>query len=305
MATPDNSFLVFRCPDAGCARQFKMKKPAKAGKYRIACPHCGKPMTINIPESATTGDTAKPSGNGTVKKSQAPADNSSRDIIRVEGDFVAGTKYTILCPHCKSIKMGYVPQEAGEKGFPCPKCHGRISVKARDVDPVDGDFTVDQPCRLQCPHCNNPIVHTPENEGLNTFHCPTCSGRVAIEAHKSTTPINLSVSVNHIRGKLQLLRKWGFNKSFPLPVGHHVIGRYDDDAQSDIAIKDDPSMSRRSIEIDVDQSEKGYSYKLKVLKSTNPVLHNNQPLNNGDVISLNFGDSIILGKTQLRFVKDM
>lgn len=64
-------------------------------------------------------------------------------------------------------------------------------------------------------------------------------------------------------------------------------------------------MSRQSVEIDVDHHDKGYSFKLTVKNSTNPVLHNNKPLATGDSISLNFGDSIILGKTKFRFDKDV
>lgn len=63
-------------------------------------------------------------------------------------------------------------------------------------------------------------------------------------------------------------------------------------------------MSRRSIEILVQQSDKGYTFKLTVLNATNPVLHNNKPLMKGESVSLNFGDTILLGKTKFRFEKD-
>lgn len=300
MAETENNSIVFRCPD--CGKAFRMKKPAKGGRYRIPCPNCGKEISVNIPEpepeSQAAPDVCK-------QPTAAPTDNSAKEMITMPGDFLIGTKYEILCPHCNSVKMGYVPQEEGVKGFPCPKCHGKIAVKAHDVEPLDGDYISERQYTVTCPHCDKTFEHTAGPEGRDIFHCPECGGRIVLKVRKPTQVINLSVSINPVKGKLQLLRKWGFNKNFPLPVGHHTIGRYDEDEQSDIAIKDDPSMSRRSVQIDVDQSERGYSFKLKVLKSTNPVLHNNQPLNNGDVISLNFGDSIILGKTQLRFVKDV
>jgi hypothetical protein len=90
-----------------------------------------------------------------------------------------------------------------------------------------------------------------------------------------------------------------------LSDGKNVVGRYDESKNSDIAIKNDSAMSRRSIEIDVMHSDKGYAFKLTVLSATNPVLHNNNPLMPGESISLNFGDSIILGKTKFRFDKDV
>lgn len=63
-------------------------------------------------------------------------------------------------------------------------------------------------------------------------------------------------------------------------------------------------MSRRSIEIRTERTDKGYTFKLTVRKSTNPVLHNSNPLMAGESVSLNFGDTITLGKTKLRFEKD-
>ena len=86
-----------------------------------------------------------------------------------------------------------------------------------------------------------------------------------------------------------------------LSEGRNTIGRYDEDVNSDIAIKNDPSMSRRSVEIYVLHSMKGYEFKLTVLKATNPVLHNGHPIADGESVSLNFGDSIVMGKTKFRF----
>ena len=104
------------------------------------------------------------------------------------------------------------------------------------------------------------------------------------------------------RGKLILLRSGWFNKEFRLSAGSNVIGRFDTDpmGNSDIAIKDDPSMSRRSIDIQVTRREiNGYMFQLNVLRASN------MPVGPGESISLNFGDSIILGKTQFRFEKDV
>ena len=46
-------------------------------------------------------------------------------------------------------------------------------------------------------------------------------------------------------------------------------------------------------------------FQLNVLRASNPVLINHMPVGPGESISLNFGDSIILGKTQFRFEKDV
>ena len=48
----------------------------------------------------------------------------------------------------------------------------------------------------------------------------------------------------------------------------------------------------------------GNTFKLTVLKSTNPVLLNGNALAKGEAVSLNFGDIITMGKTRFRFDRD-
>lgn len=93
------------------------------------------------------------------------------------------------------------------------------------------------------------------------------------------------------------------NTRFPLRVGLNTIGRADFDTPSDISIKNDPTISRRSVTIEVVPKENGFLAKMKVLRAANPVLHNDKPLMEGEIIYLNYGDSIRLGRTTLRFNK--
>lgn len=93
------------------------------------------------------------------------------------------------------------------------------------------------------------------------------------------------------------------NTRFPLRVGLNTIGRADFDTPSDISIKNDPTISRRSVTIEVVPKEYGFLAKMKVLRAANPVLHNDKPLMEGEIIYLNYGDSIRLGRTTLRFNK--
>jgi hypothetical protein len=61
-------------------------------------------------------------------------------------------------------------------------------------------------------------------------------------------------------------------------------------------------MSRRSIDIYVDKEVGiGYKFQLKVLRSTNPVMHNGRTLNVGDSLYLRYGDKIVLGTTTIFF----
>lgn len=298
----DKNMVIFRCTQSDCGKPFKMKRPEKGGIYNITCPHCKKMMRVNIPDII--------SGKKNVDSKENILefnDHSSEPAIEAEGEFKIGCKYAIVCPHCKKAKIGYTPKKEGTKGFACPCCHGKITVTAKEVEPLQGNFVLGTSYDITCPHCHTVIGnYKPSKEGVEAFKCPECRERIALEVRKPTNVLREDIITegNRVKGKLKLLRKWGFNKEYVLPVGNTVIGRYDELHMSDISIKNDPTMSRKSVVIEVRKIDAGYMFKLKVLKAANPVLHNNVPLMEGEEVSLNFGDSIILGQTQFRFVKD-
>ncbi len=132
------------------------------------------------------------------------------------------------------------------------------------------------------------------------FACPRCKGPLKAFVKQKTKP-HASDSAQFIRGKLVLLRKYLLNKDFPLREGRNIIGREDASAPSDISIKGDKTMSRRSVQIDMNTTENGYTFKLTVIKAVNPVIHNGSVLMNGESVSLNFGDTIVMGTTKFRF----
>ena len=93
---------------------------------------------------------------------------------------------------------------------------------------------------------------------------------------------------------------WPFKHSYVLSKGSNTIGREDEEEPSDIQLKDS-YVSRRSIDIEVLDSESGYLFKLTVRKATNPVYINGQEHDEGTSIYLNDGDTIHLGSKKLRF----
>lgn len=132
-------------------------------------------------------------------------------------------------------------------------------------------------------------------------------GNKILSVQKIQTKI-LDSECNRSNGRLMQLRFGGIigglgSKSFLLHQGQNTVGRYDDELHSDIEIKGDPCMSRRSICIEVLQKEIGFLFKMKVLKATWPVMHNDKPLVEGEVVYLNYGDRIKLGKTLFIFNK--
>lgn len=177
---------------------------------------------------------------------------------------------------------------------------------SRPVITLADDFIVGETYKFMCPHCGKQEFGINSNKaGHKEFTCPKCNGRIAANVREKTKVFIPDETCALIKGKLILLRRNWLNKSYSLGAGSHIIGRYDESAMSDIAIRNDNSISRRSLRIDVTQTARGYTFKLTVLRSTNPVLHNGVRLSDGESVSLNFGDTIVLGRTKLRFEKDL
>jgi DNA-directed RNA polymerase subunit M/transcription elongation factor TFIIS len=223
-----------------------------------------------------------------------------RQLIKLQRPSKSGV-YNVTCPHCG------VTKQLNLKGLDAVATENHAEDNsANPVIKIQDDFVVGIKYKVSCPHCHKmEFGFVAEKAGDRTISCPSCKGKCGLSVRNKTLPIEPTNSIQALHGKLILLRKGWLNKDYHLSDGKNVVGRYDESKNSDIAIKSDPTMSRRSIEIEVMQSEKGYSFKLTVLSATNQVLHNNNPLMPGESISLNFGDSIILGKTKFRFDKDV
>jgi DNA-directed RNA polymerase subunit M/transcription elongation factor TFIIS len=236
--------------------------------------------------------------------------------------------FLINCPNdgChKQFKMK-APAKAGIFKLECPFCHKQFALRidesqlngdssqkqssqpdysSAEVKKYEGLAKVNEPLEFKCPHCKKqPIRYIPKEVGIKGFACPLCHGKIAVEATGKTVIVNLTDELQLFNGKLTMLRKVLLNKSFKLKIGSNIVGREDPDSPSDISIPSDNTVSRRSIDIVVTKKDSGYVFKLKVLKATNPVLLNNKPLSANESVSLNFGDSITLGKTKFRFEKD-
>lgn len=243
--------------------------------------------------------------------------------------------FNCLNPDCKKPIKLHRPKKAGIYGVKCPYCGHQAKIKLpgeNQIHPeaqfqkpasesastsvpdnsskariaVDEDFIVGTKYKFNCPHCKKQeIAFNSQKAGHKEFACPLCHGKLTVDVRDKTKVLDLdSETIQFLKGKLVLVKRGWINKDYPLLAGKTTVGRDDAAAPSDISIKGDSSMSRRSIEILVQHSEKGYTFKLTVLNATNPVLHNNKPLMKGESVSLNFGDTILLGKTKFRFEKD-
>lgn len=213
--------------------------------------------------------------------------------------------YPVTCPHCKTQKKLNIKgldafQEAETPAEKVPDNSAKPPVTLTE------DFIVGEEYRFMCPHCSvQELGLRSQKAGHKDFACPRCKGRIGADVRPKTVVLDLDTDTSElVRGRLVLLRRGWLNKNYPLGPGRHVVGRYDENEMPDIAVKNDSTVSRRSVRIDVTHESNGFIFKLTVLNATNPVLHNSNPLAKGEAVSLNFGDTIVLGKTKFRFEKD-
>lgn len=261
-----NEILVIKCTNPECGKKIRLKRPEKTVVLSVGCPHCGNKMRVKVPgKSSETVAPAESTVGTQPHKPEKSVTNNSGKVVD---------------------KASSVPDFSQAE----PICIG-------------SDFKVGTKYEELCPHCKkHTLVFSPSKPGHKEFACPKCNGRITAEVHQPTKSIHGGTEeVKFIRGKLILLRKNWFNKDYILREGRNIIGREDASAPSDISIKGDNTMSRRSVQIDMNQTEHGFFYKLTVIKAANPVVHNGAMLMNGESILLNFGDTIVMGKTKFRF----
>ena len=182
------------------------------------------------------------------------------------------------------------PAKSGVYNRVCPACQFKHQIKVTGTDDLNAAAAQASNATAQAPQA--PAQHGPDMPPPP----PQAPAQKPEVAH--TDPIHLKKKGP---AKLTIIGKL-FNNSFPLELGEIIIGRDDPDAQSDIPLKGDPCVSRRSLRITVKRDEiNGYSFRLKVLKSTNPVLLNGSVIDiRYDEPFLNYGDTITVGKTTLR-----
>jgi hypothetical protein len=93
------------------------------------------------------------------------------------------------------------------------------------------------------------------------------------------------------------------SKTYPLRLGSNVIGRIAQSGTADLQISNDEYMSRRHVQIDVVKKNGIIEHHLVEINSKNIVYLNGKPIERGDVLILNFGDKLTLGKTTVYLEK--
>lgn len=271
--------MIMTCPK--CQKPFAIVKPDAPGMFIVQCPRCQGKIRLRLQPAQVRmaqpqSDAAPQTTPTTTHEQQAPASAVQQQKDNNEEIPLLG-KATLSNRGVYFVKE---PATAGEKSrFDCPEC-GKSVVVNNDKP---GKYYV------KCAHCNNPtIVKVVEKENKTDK-----AGKVK----KPTRKVQSDTTAE--RGQLV----WGNlfrRRRHELRNGSTVIGRNDSNETSDLMF-DDPTMSCRSVRIDVNANDG--TCLLTVLHATNPVSVNGVNFPEGSSIYLNFNDTLKMGSTVIVYSK--
>ena len=168
--------------------------------------------------------------------------------------------------------------------------------------------------KVVCPQCKRLLSFMDAPDiGNKLIVCPKCNFRATVDVYRSGTDgigepkeTEITTLPEYISKDAMIvgcLRVKETGKIYPLKQGRNVIGRISQTGTADIRLSDDIYMSRNHIEINIVQTALGLEHRLVEINSKNEVLLNDESLPRGNILILQFGDKIILGKTEVIFEK--
>ena len=218
----------------------------------------------------------------------------------------------IVCPICGKHFTLNKKKEVAKAKFTCPACQNtlHIHVNVKDTPQTFKLFTEEElkaleekkkktvyeksidgpkPDKKEVENSSDSVDSSPEEVDVHDD-----------EAERKVVPKQKHHFHDHVF--LTHIKCFGLlNQKYPLSEGKNIIGRYDHEQPSDISIKGDSTMSRQSVSITIEEEDKGFVFKLKVLNAANAVKINDIPVNVGHSRYLKFGDIIVLGNSKFRF----
>ena len=154
-----------------------------------------------------------------------------------------------------------------------------------------------------CPQCHTHFTSCTLDNEVKQQKCPECDTYIYFSSNGKDGRMRTRVASNNNSRKFANsgILTWTEHDQkhqYQLTGGSVTIGRADFAEPSDISI-DDEMASRHSVEITAVKGETSgkFSFKLSVLRTTNPVLVNQNSLYSGSTIYLNYGDTIKIGET--------
>lgn len=228
----------------------------------------------------------------------------------------------IKCTNCGKVMAVRTPDKPGVFKVKCTGCgtelkfsigHPKVAPQApANQPPMLGQYEVSKQFKAVCPLCHGETSVHLAKKGMQQMQCSACGQVLMVEGMPAKTVVGDGLGFFHgdMRRGIIRVHKGGISKMFGsgqqmmLKPGSNIIGRFDPMSPSNFNLND-KAVSRRSLDIFVDSNpSQGITFRLTVLKASNPVYHNGQPLRVGDSLALKFGDTIKLGATTLDFIPE-
>lgn len=224
----------------------------------------------------------------------------------------------VVCPHCHSKLMMKKKPEVTSKILKCPGngCGKELHI-VFDVTKDPQTYQIIEEEKEDNNKKKGNTVYKKSANSENEFDHGTEKKKTVYGKDKHKTPHNVYNDMDEddeeeikpkkkhrLRERIYLTHITWFglrNQRFQLYEGTTTIGRYDEDDTSDIMIRGDETMSRKSVAIIIEEEDGIFDYKLKVLNATNKVKVNDQRVKEGSGVYLDFGDIIMLGNSKFKF----
>lgn len=259
-----------------CSKSFRINTPSKPGNYNVKCPHCATSIKVSIAAPKLSDAMHAPRIKAPVLGEPVKVQHK---VYAIKKRAIVGRPYKAVCPDCGN-DISLTPTLANKNlKAQCKQCGTVVVYKAveSNANSDDSDATDD----------GSPAGHKPEGR-KKTERLNPPSGALRWK------PKGFTERLLKRRDMVGRLKR-----------GPNIVGRKSPDEISDIMIEGDKEMSRRSVEINVKEQAgvKDYIYELRVLRTTNPVFINGRPVALTEVVKLNYGDTIMMGKTSISFFK--
>ena len=224
----------------------------------------------------------------------------------------------VVCPHCHSKLMMKKKPEVTSKIVQCPGngCGKELHV-VFDVTKDPQTYEILDNSDATAKNKKDETVYKKQDSGEENVDIGAQKKKTVYGKNKHNTSHNIYNDLDddddeevkpkkrhRLRERIYLTHITWFglkNQRFQLYEGITTIGRYDEDDTSDIMIRGDNTMSRKSVAIIIEEEDGVFDYKLKVLNATNKVKVNDQRVKEGAEVYLDFGDIIMLGNSKFKF----
>ncbi len=164
---------------------------------------------------------------------------------------------------------------------------------------------------LVCPNCRTRLSFL-EVSGYQDkiVECPICHFKAKANVYQSGAiakggqgsdeePTQLPGNLMQQKNDKGQIRVATTHQRCPLKIGTNIIGRIAQTGKADIQITQDPYMSRKHLQIDVIETPHGIEHHLVEINSRNIIIINDNPIQRKDILKLQFGDKLTLGKTDI------